>query len=305
MANTADSLPTTQSGPIVAESSSGRGFHIPWTKIVMYIILISGLILAILPFFWMVSASLMTYGETATRQWLPKVPQFSNYVDAWTSANFSKYFRNSVIITSVTLIGQLTTSILAGYSFARIRFFGRDFIFALMLSTIMIPAVVTMIPNFQLISGRIPFIPLPGGSWLNTLQGITMPYMVSVFSIFLLRQFFAQVPWELWDAARIDGSGHLRFLIQIVLPISKAPILTVLIFGFIASWNDFLWPLLVTTRDTWRPLMVGLWTLQSEAGPETQLIMAASVITIIPVLILYFLTQKQFTEGIATSGLKG
>ena len=271
----------------------------------MYVILILGLVLAILPFFWMVSASLMTYGETATRQWLPKVPQFSNYAEAWNEANFSKYFWNSVVITSITLVGQLTTSILAGYSFARIRFFGRDAIFALMLSTIMIPAVVTMIPNFQLISGRIPFIPLPGGSWLNTLQGITMPYMASVFSIFLLRQFFAQVPWELWDAARIDGSGHLRFLIQIVLPISKAPILTVLIFGFIASWNDFLWPLLVTTRDTWRPLMVGLWTLQSEAGPETQLIMAASVITIIPVLILYFLTQKQFTEGIATSGLKG
>jgi ABC-type glycerol-3-phosphate transport system permease component len=271
----------------------------------MYLILLIGLVLALLPFFWMTSASLMTYGETATRQWLPEVPQFSNYVEAWNEADFSKYFWNSVVITSVTIAGQLTTSILAGYSFARIRFFGRDFIFALMLSTIMIPAVVTMIPNFQLVSGRIPFIPLPGGSWLNTLQGITVPYMVSVFSIFLLRQFFAQVPWELWDAARIDGSGHLRFLIQIVLPISKAAILTVMIFGFIASWNDFLWPLLVTTRDTWRPLMVGLWTLQSEAGPETQLIMAASVITIIPVLILYFITQKQFTEGIASSGLKG
>lgn len=305
MANTAESLPTTQGGAVATESSGGRGFHVPWTKIAMYVILILGLVLAILPFFWMVSASLMTYGETATRQWLPKVPQFGNYAEAWNEANFSKYFWNSVVITSITLVGQLTTSILAGYSFARIRFFGRDAIFALMLSTIMIPAVVTMIPNFQLISGRIPFIPLPGGSWLNTLQGITMPYMASVFSIFLLRQFFAQVPWELWDAARIDGSGHLRFLIRIVLPISKAPILTVLIFGFIASWNDFLWPLLVTTRDTWRPLMVGLWTLQSEAGPETQLIMAASVITIIPVLILYFLTQKQFTEGIATSGLKG
>lgn len=305
MANTAESLPTTQSGAGALEASGRPGFRIPWAQMLMYLILIIGLVLAILPFFWMVSASLMTYGETATRQWLPKVPQFGNYLEAWNEANFSKYFWNSVIITSITIIGQLTTSILAGYAFARIRFFGRDFIFALMLSTIMIPAVVTMIPNFQLVSGRIPFIPLPGGSWLNTLQGITVPYMVSVFSIFLLRQFFAQVPWELWDAARIDGSGHLRFLIQIVLPISKAAILTVTIFGFIASWNDFLWPLLVTTKDTWRPLMVGLWTLQSEAGPETQLIMAASVITIIPVLILYFITQKQFTEGIASSGLKG
>jgi ABC-type glycerol-3-phosphate transport system permease component len=167
----------------------------------------------------------------------------------------------------------------------------------------MIPAMVTMIPNFMIIRGDI--IPLPGGSWLNTLQGIVMPYMVSVFSIFLLRQFFAQIPWELWDAARMDGAGHLRFLVQVVLPISKAPIFTVLIFGFIGAWNEFLWPLLVTTQDVWRPLMVGLYTFVSEAGPETQLMMAGAVITIIPILIIYFLTQKQYTEGIATSGLKG
>ena len=129
--------------------------------------------------------------------------------------------------------------------------------------------------------------------------------MASVFSIFLLRQFFAQIPDELWDAAQIDGAGHLRFLIRIVLPISKAPILTVLIFGFIGSWNAFLWPLLVTTKPDWRPLMVGLWTFITEAGPETQLLMAGAVITIIPILILYFFTQRQFTEGIATTGLKG
>lgn len=304
MANTADSLSGANVGAIAVEKSSPRA-RIPWAYVIMYLILLVGVIVAILPFFWMVSASLMTYGETATRQWLPKVPQFGNYAEAWREANFSKYFMNSVIITAVTLAGQLTTSVLAGYAFARINFFGRNAIFALLLSTMMIPSMVTMIPNFQLIANKIAFIPLPGGSWLNTLQGITVPYMVSVFSIFLLRQFFAQVPWELWDAARMDGAGHLRFLVRIVLPISKAPIATVAIFGFISAWNDFLWPLLITTTDTWRPLMVGLWTLRSEAGPETQLIMAASVITIIPILILYFMTQKQFTEGIATSGLKG
>jgi len=262
----------------------------------MYLVLALGVFVAILPFFWMLSASLMTYGETATRQWLPSVPQVVNYTEAWNQAKFSKYFVNSVIITAVTLTGQLSTSILAAYAFARIRFFGREVIFALLLSTMMIPAMVVMIPNFIVVRNF---------GWLNTLQGITVPFMVSVFSIFLLRQFFAQIPGELWDAARIDGAGHLRFLIRVVLPISKAPIFTVMIFGFIGAWNDFLWPLLITTKDTWRPMMVGLWTLQSEAGPETQLIMAASVITIIPVLILYFITQKQFTEGIATSGLKG
>lgn len=275
----------------------------PWTYIIIYTTLLIGVVFAIIPFLWMISASLMTYGETATRQPYPDVPQFGNYLEAWNEANFSKYFINSVVITAVTLLGQLTTSILAAYAFARIRFVGREFLFSILLSTIMIPSTVTMIPNFMVIRGDI--IPLPGGSWLNTLQGIVVPYMVSVFSIFLLRQFFAQIPWELWDAARIDGSGHLRFLGQIVLPISRAPIFTVMIFGFIGAWNDFLWPLLVTTRDVWRPLMVGLYSFVTEAGPETQLMMAGSVITIIPILILYFLTQKQYTEGIATSGLKG
>ena len=312
MANAAPPLASTvQPEGNVSKRSTVR---FSFSHVIMYLILLLGVLLALLPFFWMLSSSLMTYGETATRQWIPDVPQWSNYTEAWREANFSKYFWNSVVITAVTLAGQLTTSILAAYAFARIRFFGREFIFGLLLSTMMIPAMVTMIPNFIVIRGGLVCLPvlndsgvglLRCGSWLNTLQGITVPYMVSVFSIFLLRQFFAQIPWELWDAARIDGAGHLRFLIRIVLPISKAPIFTVMIFGFIGAWNDFLWPLLVTTKDTWRPIMVGLWTLTSEAGPETQLIMAASVITIIPILLLYFLTQKQFTEGIATSGLKG
>lgn len=302
MANPAHSFSATRG------SAKGDAIEQPhWSygvgRALLYVVLIISALIAILPFYWMLSTSLMTYGETALRRWTPDVPQWSNYSEAWSQAKFSKYFINSIIITAVTLLGQLTTSVLAGYAFARIKFIGRDFLFALMLSTMMIPATVTMIPNLLIIRGDV--LPLPGGTWLNTLQGITVPYMASVFSIFLLRQFFAQIPWELWDAARLDGAGHFGFLTRVILPISKAPILTVSIFGFIAAWNDFLWPLLVTTRDTWRPIMVGLWTLTSEAGPETQLIMAASVITIIPILVLYFLTQKQYTEGIAATGLKG
>ncbi len=303
MADTAQSMETIRGKSVPVARTPGPPLSRTVAYAIMYAILILGAIVAMLPFFWMLSASLMTYGETATRKWLPSVPQFANYIEAWTEANFSKYFMNSVIITATTVAGQLTTSTLAAYAFARIRFKGRELIFGILLSTMMIPAMVTMIPNFIVIRGDI--IPLPGGTWLNTLQGITVPYMASVFSIFLLRQFFAQIPWELWDAARIDGANHLRFLIQIVLPMSKAPIFTVFIFAFIGAWNDFLWPLLVTTKDTWRPLMVGLWTFATEAGPETQLMMAGAVIAIIPIVILYFLTQKQYTEGIATSGLKG
>jgi len=277
--------------------------HIDWGRFIIYGILILGVFVAIIPFFWMISTSLMTLGETINRAWTPATPQFSNYVEAWTEAKFAKYFVNSVVITAITVLGQLVVSILAGYGFARIKFFGREVIFAILLASMMIPESVIMIPNFLLIRGQI--IPLPGGTWLNTLQALTVPFWGSVFSIFLLRQFFVTIPSELWDAARLDGAGHFRFLVQVVLPLSKAVIMTVLIFSFIGSWNAFLWPLLVTTKDTWRPLSVGLWTFVSEAGPETQLLMAGAVITVIPVLILYFLTQKQFTEGIATSGLKG
>lgn len=272
-------------------------------KTILYVLLIFSAALALLPFYWMISTSLMTLGETINRKWLPAIPQFINYIEAWEEADFAKYFVNSVIITLTSIIGIMFTSTMAGYAFARIKFFGREVIFAIILSTMMIPETITLLPNLMLIRGNI--IPLPGGSWMNTLQGLTVPFMANAFSIFLLRQFFAQIPHELWDAARIDGCGHFRFLLQVVLPISKAPMMTVLLFAFTGSWNAFAWPLLVTTKDTWRPIMVGLWSFVSEAGPETNLLMAGAVISLLPILVIYFITQKQFTEGIATTGLKG
>ncbi|MFC2054139.1 carbohydrate ABC transporter permease, partial [Chloroflexota bacterium] len=269
VSQTMEKVSVKESQPFTFKINSGR--------LILYLILILGAIVAILPFFWMVSTSLMTLGETINRQWLPKVPQFENYSEAWTEARFAKYFVNSVIITFVTITGLLTTSILSGYAFGRIKFIGKNVLFALLLATMMIPESVTMIPNFLMIRGDI--LPLPGGSWLNTLPALTVPFIANAFSIFLLRQFFMKIPDELWDAARMDGAGHFRFLVQICLPISKAPVLTVMIFAFIGSWNAFLWPLLVTTRAVWRPLMVGLWTFVSEAGPETNLLMAGAVIT--------------------------
>ena len=261
-------------------------------RVFLYLILIGGAFIFIFPFYWMISNSLMTLGETITRKMWPAVPQWINFMEAWEQASFSKYFFNSVLITLGTLAGLLFTSILSGYAFGRIDFKGKNVIFAIFLATMMIPESVTLIP-------------LPGGTWINTYWALTVPFMANAFSIFLLRQFFAQIPKELWDAARIDGCDHFRFLIQVVMPISKAPIMTVLLFGFTGAWNAFQWPLLVTTRDTWRPLMVGLHGFVQEAGPQTHLLMAGAVITIIPILIVYFLTQKQFTQGIATTGLKG
>jgi len=203
MAKSAQTLDNTMT------TGGSRGLRIEPSRLLLYAVLILGGFLAFLPFFWMLSTSLMTLGETINRQWLPKAAQFVNYQEAWTEARFEKYFLNSIIITAVTLAGLLTTSILAGYSFARINFFGRNFLFAVLLATMMIPESVTMIPNFLMIRGSI--IPLPGGTWLNKLPALTVPFMANAFSIFLLRQFFVQIPNELWDAARIDGAGHLRF----------------------------------------------------------------------------------------------
>ena len=232
----------------------------------------------------------------------PSALQFENYVEAWEGALFSKYFITSVKLTAITLLGSVSFSTLAAYAFARIKFPGRDVIFGLLLSTMMIPAMVTIIPNFLVVTwlGRIGPIP-----WIDNWPALTIPFMGSVFNIFLLRQFFAQIPSELFDAARIDGSGHLRFLITVVLPLAKAPMLVITILAFMGSWNALAWPLLVTNTPAWRPISVGLLNFVSEAGQEINLTMAGSVITILPILILYFFTQKQFTESIARSGLKG
>ncbi len=268
----------------------------------LYTILIVGGIIAIVPFLWMISTSLMTLGEAISGRFLPQVPQWHNYIVAWREADFSEYFLNSVEITLITLGGELFFSILAAYAFARMKFPGRDLIFMVLLSTMMIPGMVLMIPNFLTVTwlGRVSPI-----KWINNWPALTIPFMGNIFSIFLLRQFFAQIPDDLFDAAQIDGASHWQFLRHVVLPLSKAPIMVIMVLSFIGSWNALAWPLLVTNEPTWRPIAVGLFQFVDEAGSELNLQMAGAVITILPILALYFLTQKQFTESIARSGMKG
>ena len=294
--------PVTAQGADAGRVQTGNyTFHV--SHLLVYFVLTIGALFALTPFLYMITTSLMTLGETINRQWLPASPQFDNYAQAWVQGGFDHYFLNSVLISALTIVGLVTTSSLAAYAFARMRFPGRDALFVILLATLMIPETVTFIPNFLIMRGSI--VPLPGGTWLDMLPALTVPFMANAFSIFLLRQFFARIPNELWDAAQLDGAGHLRFLTRIVMPLSRSVILTVVLLTFVASWNSFLWPLLVTFTPKWRPLTVGLWSFISEAGPQTQLLMAGSVIAIVPVLIIYLLTQRQFTEGVATSGLKG
>ena len=271
-------------------------------KIFVYIVLLLGAFISLIPFIWMISTSLMSLGEALGTAFFPSELHFENYAEAWRRAQFSEYFINSILITVITLAGEITFSIFAAYAFARMEFPGRDLIFGVMLSTIMIPAMVLIIPNFLTVTwlGRIGPIP-----WINNWPALTIPYMGSIFSIFLLKQFFAQVPDELFDAAQIDGAGHLRFLFQVVLPLSKAPLMVILVLSFIGTWNSLAWPMLVTNTPDWRPISVGLMNFVDEAGQLVNLTMAGAFITIIPILVIYFFTQRQFTDSIARSGLKG
>jgi ABC-type glycerol-3-phosphate transport system permease component len=282
---------------------------IPWGEMANLVILLIGAAAAITPFLWMISASLMTQNEVYRGKLLPAHPNLGNYSQAWSVANFGQYMWNSTRITAVTVAGLLVFCIPAAYAFARMHFAGRNVLFATLLTTLMIPNVVTLVPNFLTIIWLDRFSKAVFGdswAWFNSWPAQSVPFMASAFSIFLLRQFFAQIPDDLWEAAQLDGAGHVRFLINVMLPLSKAPVMTVITFAFIGSWNALLWPLLVTQTDDWRPVSAGLSNfVSSEAPGDFHLQMAASVIIVIPILVMYFFTQKQFTEGIATTGLKG
>jgi len=270
----------------------------------LYVVLVVGALLCLLPFFFMASTSLKTRGETFTRnsplivdpRFWPTVPQWSNYAQAWTTARFSLYFRNSLVVALITVAGVTASSSLAAYAFAKIRFVGSRLLFAAFISTLMIPESVTLVPSFIIVTRL---------GWYDTLAGLTVPFMASAFSVFLLRQFFAQLPNELLESARIDGAGHLRSFLSLGLPLSRAPLFTVAFLAFVGSWNSLQWPLVVTRSERWRPITVGLTTFITEAGPQNELRMAGALIAVIPVVLAYLVAQKQFSEAIARTGIKG
>ncbi|MCP4417120.1 MAG: carbohydrate ABC transporter permease [Chloroflexi bacterium] len=249
-----------------------------------------------------------------------RLPFLTNYCAAWQQGKLGKYMWNSVRITIISVAGTVIFATLAAYAFARMEFAGKELLFAILLSTLMIPGIVQTLPNVILVTkiGEIFgsegwFAQNMGFSfcgakncWINNWPALTIPFMAPAVSIFLLRQHFQSVPGELWDAARIDGAGHLRFLVQIVIPISKSALFVILLFAFIGAWNELAWPLLVTIgSDEWRPIAAGLQSFLTEEGRLPQLQMAGSMIAILPILILYAITQRSFIEGLSQSGLKG
>lgn len=286
--------------------------RIDWTRLLIYVILILGALASALPFLYMIMTSFKTYGDIINNNFWPWPPlgneslQLQNYPDAITNVGFDKawqvplvvrYFANSIIVTVVSVLGIILTSIFAAYALARMDLPGKNFIFILILATLMIPPDLTLVPKIVMMFNF---------GWYNTYLALIVPFLASVFSIFLLRQFFMQIPKDLFDAALIDGAGHLRYLFAIVLPLSKPAIVTTALLNFIWAWDSFKWPLLVTRDSNMRVVAVGLQQfMASEGGTKVQLLMAFAAMVVVPVLVFYFITQKYFKEGVITTGIKG
>ncbi|HEV8632801.1 MAG TPA: carbohydrate ABC transporter permease [Chloroflexota bacterium] len=253
-----------------------------------------------LPFLWMVSTSLKGLDEVYAfpPRFVPEVVRWSNYPEAWGTVPFARFFLNSVIVAVGATVGQLLTCSMAGYSFARLRYPGRDRIFLAYLATMMIPFPVLMIPLFILMRGL---------ALVDTLQGLIVPAVFSAWGTFLMRQFMLTIPRELEEAARVDGCSHLGIYWRIILPLCKPVIATLGIFTFLHMWNEFLWPLIMINSVDNKTLPLGLAMFQNRVAFKTpwHLLMAAATFSIIPVLGVFVLGQKYYVRGIATTGLKG
>lgn len=270
----------------------------------LYVITIALSLMFLFPFAWTVSSSLKTGLEVTAYppSFIPDSIQWQNYYTAWTSIEFGIFFKNSLIVTVLTLIGGTASSFVVAYGFSRFRFPTRDAIFALCLSTMILPPEVTIIPLF---------IVFKQIGWLDTLKPLIVPSFFGggAFSIFLLRQFILTLPFELDEAAMIDGASRVRILFSVIVPNSKPAIATVAIFSFIHHWNEFFGPLIFLNSRENFTIPLGLYSLKTYVGdpgePKDQLLMAGSVIATLPIVIIFFAAQRYFIQGIVTTGLKG
>ncbi len=280
------------------------------TSVGKHAFLLAGAVLMVFPFYWMVTTSFKTLAEAG--QFPPTIVPTSwhpeNWLEAWTEAviPWPRAFGNTLFIAAGVVGGELITSVLAAYAFARMRFRGRNVIFAIFLATLMIPAEATLIPQYILVSkSKTACFGLPCLGLYDTYWVQIVPFLASAFSIFLLRQFFLSVPQELQDAATIDGAGHLRFLWSVALPLVQPALVTVALLTFLGSWNAFLWPLLVTSHAEIRPVQVVMAQFNQEFGSVYHLAMAGASFVILPMVAVYLVAQKYFIEGIARTGIRG
>jgi len=277
-----------------------------------YVLLAIGAVVMIMPFVWMVSTSVKPdreiFGDTI--RWIPQELDLQNYTDAFEQTNMPRIFANTVLVTAVAVASQVLLGSMAGYVFARLHFRGKMVLFFALLTTMMVPFEVLIIPVFLLIRA----FPLAGGNdilgqggtgLINTLGGVMFPNFVSVFGVFLFRQFYLGFPKEIEEAAIVDGCSRIGVYWRILIPNSKPVMGTMALFAFLWSWNDFLWPLVVVKEDSLKTIQLGLSVFDQEQGTAWAELMAASVMAVVPVIILYIFLQRFLVSGGLTSGLKG
>lgn len=275
-------------------------FKLRVKDLILYSLLIALSVIYLLPLYWMISTSLKQTGSEMVipPQWIPNPIVWSNYLDVFIQVPLTLYIRNSLIVTlTATLFGVLTAS-LAGYGFARTTFPGRNFLFTLCIASLMLPEIVTLIPEFILFR-RI--------GWVNTFLPLIVPWSLagSSFAVFLFRQYCLTIPLELDEAARVDGAGTLRIWWAIIVPLSKAVLATLAILSFIHHWNEFLRPLIYLGRPELRTLALGLRAFRGEYQLAWNYMMAVALIMLVPILVLFFMAQRQFVQGIVMTGIKG
>lgn len=267
---------------------------------VAYVVLTLGIVVTLFPFLWMVLTSLKGFQELFSLGFFPQEPTLSNYQQVLTQTKFLQWFGNSLLIASITTVSVLFFDSLVGYTLAKFEFPGKNLIFLLILSTLMIPTEMLVIPWFVGVSGLHLSSSVPGAYF-----AIMFPGIMSAFGVFLMRQFFESLPTDLIEAARIDGMGEFGIFWKIAMPLVQPALASLAIFTFLGNWNAFLWPLIVIQKPEFRTLPVGTALFNGEAGTQWGLIMAASSLAVIPVLIVFSIFQKQIIDGIVLTGMKG
>lgn len=277
-----------------------RRRRIHWGHLLLHVLLILGSVTMLLPFFWMVSTSLKPGADVFREfppRWIPATFEWSNYKTALTALPFDRFYLNSFIVAISVTVLQLLTSSLAAFAFARLKFRGRDLLFFIYLAALMIPFPVLLVPNFIIVRYL---------GWYDSYAALIVPVSFSAFSTFLLRQYYRGIPMDLDEAARIDGASSFRVWWQIVFPNSRPVLAALAIFIFLGNWNEFLWPLVVTNSETMRTVPVGLNTFKGQYTVKWELLMAAAVVGMLPILTVYMLAQNWVIRGMSvTGGLKG
>ncbi len=262
-----------------------------------HLVLVAGMAVVVLPFVWMLTSAFQTMQQLQSfpPQWIPRPLVLDNFVAAWQAIPLGRFYLNSAVVSVTVVAFQFVIAALAAYLFARLEFPGRDVIFMLFLGTMMLPSQVILIPRFLIVKAL---------GWIDTYPALIVPFLASPFATFLLRQSFLSLPRDLEDAARMDGCSRLQILFQIVLPLCKPAIAAMSIFTFMDQWNQFLWPLVVMQTEERYTLQVGLAMLRSELSTDWPTLMAASVLAVVPMILVYFFAQRQFIEGITMTGLQ-